>query len=254
MRLSLVLFFALTASAAAQDAAGKVNWKPVLDSRQSVAIRGVNYVPQFASRDWSIRRATNGGSDITRFEVRPGDEWSEDASSGENKERSELDGYRNSWRSGTDVWVAYSFLIEPGPRYRSDWNCIGQLHSSGIDVKPISIHFRDENLLINSEASDGARPTVTLRYHAPLTRKEWHHVVFHINQNTAGNGRLEFWLNGNKVVNYSGPIGSTANYYWKFGIYRGYGPIPAPFAIQYANMEIGTADLSGRIGSPLAIR
>lgn len=254
MRLSLVLFFAFTSAAAAEDIAAKLDWNPVLDSRQLIAIRGVHYAPQFALRDWSIRRATNGGSDVTRFEVRPGDQWSEDASSGENKERSELDGYKNSWRSGTDVWGGYSFFIEPGLRYRSDWNCIGQMHSAGIDVKPISIHFKDERLLINSEASNGARPTVTLRYNGPLSRKEWHHVVFHINQNAAGNGRLEFWLDGNKIVNYSGPIGSYANYYWKFGIYRGYGPIEAPFAIQYANMEIGTTDLSGRVGNPLAIR
>jgi hypothetical protein len=255
MRLFLVMFVAFASTAAAaEDVAGKIDWKPVLDARQTITIRGVRYVPEFALRDWSIRRATNGDSEFTRFEVRPGDQWSEDASSGENKERSELDGYKNTWKSGADVWAAYSFMIEPGPRYRSDWSSIGQMHAAGIDVKPISIHFNDERLVINSDAFNGGRSTVSLRYNGPLTRKDWHHVVFHMKQSTGGDGRLEFWLDGNKIINYSGPIGSDANYYWKFGIYRGYGPIPAPLAIQYANMEIGTTDLSGRIGSPLAVR
>jgi hypothetical protein len=229
-------------------------WNSVLNPRAVIAIRGRQYVPESAFRDWSIQQAGPGDTDVTRFEVRTDDQWDEDRSSGERKERSEFDGYKTVWTSGMDVWSAYSFLVEPGPRYHSDWSCIGQMHAAGRDVKPLHIHFNDEKLSVFTEKAVGARVAASLQYTAPLSRNDWHHVVFHVRQDPSTNGRLEFWLDGSKVIDYSGGLGSNANYYWKFGIYRGYGPIAAPLAVRYANMEIGAADLSARIATPLPVR
>jgi hypothetical protein len=228
-------------------------WQPITDAKQVLTIRGIPYVPEFAGRSWSIARAVNASSDLIRFEVRQGDQWEEDTASGENKERSEFDGYKKRWDDGTEVWGAYSFNIEPGPAYRSDWTAIGQMHGS--KTRSFHVHFKNETMTIYSEyRPDRGAAVATPRYSGTLARDVWHHVVFRLRQNAAGNGKLDFWLDGNKLVDFTGPVGASGNQaYWKYGIYRGYGPIAAPFAIKYANMEVGTTDLSARITQPLAV-
>lgn len=249
----VALFLCLTSAGRAQEAA-KLQWKPMLDPNARITIRGIQYEPEFAAHDWSIRRATNAPSDITRFEVRPGDEWSEDHDSGENKERSEFDGYKQKFAHGTDVWGAYTLFIEPGAEYRSDWNAINQMHGS--KLRAFHVHFKEGKLIIYSEhVGPGTGAAITLRYNGPLSRNVWHNIVFHLREGASDNGRLEFWSDGKKIVDFTGAIGAAGNQaYWKFGVYRGYGPIATPFAIQFANMEVGTSDLTARIASPLPIK
>ncbi|MEH2544082.1 hypothetical protein V1283_000727 [Bradyrhizobium sp. AZCC 2262] len=250
--VALVLFPASTLTA--QEAAN-FRWAPLLDPKASITIRGIQYAPEFAAHDWSIRRATDAATDLTRFEVRPGDQWSEDRDSGENKERSEFDGYKQKFAHGADVWGAYSFLVEPGAEYRSDWTAISQMH--GTKVRAFHVHFKAGNLIIYSEHSKpgGTGGVSAIRYNSRLSRNVWHNIVFHLKESTSDDGRLEFWCDGKKIVDFTGAIGAAGNQaYWKFGVYRGYGPIATPLAIQFANMEIGTLDLTARITSPLAIK
>jgi hypothetical protein len=246
-------FLFLISAAAAQDPAA-FQWKPVLDPKSKITIRGIPYAPEFALHDWNIRRATDTATDVSRFEVRPGDQWEEDRDSGENKERSEFDGYGKRFAYGTDIWGAYAFFIEPGADYRSAWTGIGQM--IGSKARPFHIHFETGKLIIYSEnIPAGAGPVIAPRYSGPLSRNMWHKVVFHLREGDSDSGRLEFWCDGEEIVDFTGPIGSVGNQaFWKFGIYRGYGPISTPFAIQFANMEIGNADLTARIANPLAIK
>jgi hypothetical protein len=227
-------------------------WQPV-DLNEDMPIRGIKYVPESAGQDWSISRAVNTTADVLRFEVREGDHWAEDSSSDGNKERSELDGYRQRWKDDDNIWGAYSFFIEPGRPYRSSWTGISQLH--GDKVLPFHVHFENEALAIFTEyQAPGSRPSSTSQYAGKILRAKWHNVVFHVRQGPPGQGRLEFWLDGKKLVDFSGGIGATGNQiYWKYGIYRGYGPIATTFAVQFANMEIGTTDLAARIVNPVAI-
>jgi hypothetical protein len=242
------------ASASLAQETAKFQWKPVLDPTGRITIRGIQYAPEFAARDWSIRRATDTAGDVTRFEVRPGDQWNEDRESGENKERSELDGYKQTFAHGTDIWGAYAFIIEPGADYRSDWSAINQMHGS--ILRAFHVHFNDGKLVIYSEhKGPGAAAVVSARYSGPLSRNMWHNVVFHLHEGQSDSGRLEFWCDGKKIVDFTGSIGAVGNQaYWKFGIYRGYGPIATPLAIQFANMEIGTSDLRARIVGPLPVK
>ncbi|WP_375311191.1 heparin lyase I family protein [Bradyrhizobium sp. A5] len=249
-------FFAIllpvNCSSRAQDAQ-PMRWTAVGSSEGPITIDGTPYVAETAGADWSIRRASVDTADITRFEVRAGDVWGEDRSSGENKERSELDGYKRRYEYGSDVWGAYSFLIEPGAEYQSDWTAISQMHGS--KIRPFHIHFKAGRLIIYSEAS-GSRsgPETSIRYNQMLSRNEWHHVVFHLREGST-NGQLEIWLDGKKAVDFSGMIGATGNQaYWKYGIYRGYGPIATPLAIQFANMEVGKSDLVARVATPLPVK
>jgi hypothetical protein len=248
--LALALTLFLTSASSAQQT---FDWKPVLDANARITIRGIQYAPESAPRDWSIRRATNTSGDVTRFEVRPGDSWKEDAESGENKERSEFDGYKQRFAHGSDVWGAYGLFIEPGAEYRADWSAINQMH--GTMLRAFHVHFQQGKLIILSEHNPGSGVAITPRYTGPLSRNTWHNVVFHLREGAADRGRLEFWLDGKKIVDLTGQIGAAGNQaYWKFGIYRGYGPIPAPLAIQFANMEVGTSDLTARINTPLEIK
>jgi hypothetical protein len=248
-KIGIVLGLMLPFAATAEEGA-KWQWTPVKDSNTRITIRSNQYAPEFAEHDWSISRASNSTTDVTRFEVRAGDQWGEDRDSGENKERSELDGYKQKFAHGTDVWGAYSFFIEPGADYRSDWTAINQMH--GTKLRPFHVHFKEGRLIIYTEQVGAP---IAVRYNAPASRNAWHNVVFHLREGTGTDGRLEFWLDEKKIVDVTGVIGSPGNQaYWKFGVYRGYGPISTPFAIQFANMEVGAIDLSARIASPLPIK
>jgi hypothetical protein len=241
-------------SAAQAEEPGNFKWSAVVDANERVVIRGIEYAPEFAPEPWSIGRASGSATDVTRFEVRAGDQWEEDRSSGENKERSELDGYRRRFRQGSDIWGAYGFFIEPGPEYHSDWTAISQMHGS--KGRSFLVHYKEGRLIIYTEGivANGQMVNGT-RYAGPVSRNAWHQIVFHLRGGSATDGRLEFWLDAKKILDYSGAIGAPGNEaYWKFGIYRGYGPIRTPFAIQFANMEIGTTDLSARITHPLPIK
>jgi hypothetical protein len=233
---------------------GDFKWSAVVDANERVVIRGIQYAPEFAPEPWSIGRASNRGTDVTRFEVRAGDQWDEDRSSGENKERSELDGYKRRFPQGSDVWGAYAFLVEPGQEYHSDWTAISQMHGS--KSRSFLVHYKEGRLIIYSEGIAANGQTVSgTRYAGPVSRNAWHQIVFHLKGESGADGRLEFWLDAKKILDYSGAIGARGNEaYWKFGIYRGYGPIQTPFAIQFANMEVGTNNLSARITNPLPIK
>ena len=255
MRQIFVILLMLGAWAMARDAAADPlpQWQSIDDPKNALQIHGSKYAPETALHDWNIQRATNLSADVFRFEVRGGDEWADDRESGENKERSELDGYATRWGDKTPVWGAYSFFVEPGSAYHSDWTAIGQMHGS--KVRPFHIHFTNDVLTIYSEQPGSSGAAISARYSGKIGRNAWHNVVFHLVQNASNAGRFEFWLDGKKIVDFTGSIGAEGNQaYWKFGIYRGYGPIATPFAIQYANMEVGTHDLTARIANPLPIK
>lgn len=131
--------FLLLISAAAAQETTTFQWKPVLDPKSKIGIRGIPYAPEFALHDWNIQRATDAATDVTRFELRPGDQWDEDRDSGENKERSELDGYGKRFAHGTDIWGSYAFFIEPAQNI-----ALTGLHrpDARIEVQDVSYAFR----------------------------------------------------------------------------------------------------------------
>jgi len=247
-----VLLCASGAAGAAEATAPSISWRPLTSADGTVLVHGNAFVPENAGRPWSVERALNLACDAFRFEVRAGDQWSEDVSSGENKERSEFDGYKKRWGSKVSVWGAYSFLIEPGASYHSDWTAISQMHGS--EARPFAIQFKEDAFLVFTEHLENAHAVGALRYSEKLERGTWHRIVFHLIQSSSNDGVLELWLDGEKVLSFKGPVGSDGNQaYWKFGIYRGYGPITTPLAVEYAKMEVGTRDLSDRIINPLAV-
>jgi hypothetical protein len=238
--------------AGAAIAATAYAWVEVPSRQNEVSVRNAPYVIENSGKPWSLKRAGDSPSDIIRFEVRAGDQWSEDKESGENKERSELDGYKRRWTGKKPVWGAYSFFIEPGELYASDWTSIVQMHGS--EARPFALLYKKNQLIIFTEHLENGKAVQTEVYRGGLDRGVWHNVAFTLEQGSE-DGRLKLWLDRNKIVDFKGPIGTDRNAaYWKFGIYRGYGPIAASIAVQYANMDVGYADLSKRILEPLPVR
>ena len=251
-RIQVIAAFVFCATGYAAPAE-TFDWRPIPAGHVPVEIGEAPFIQENSARSWSLQQAENSRSHALRFEVRAGDQWPDDQESGENKERSELDGYKTHWSGKAPVWVAYSFLIEPGAAYRSDWTAISQMHGS--EVRPFFVLFKGAELSIVTERLGPSGTVEKQVYAGTLARGAWRHVVYELVQSSSDDGSLKVWLDGAPIVDYRGPIGSDRNEaYWKFGIYRGYGPIASPLAVDYANMEISQSDLSPRIQAPLPVQ
>jgi len=191
------------------------------------------YSVQNDNRPWSL---TAPETDVLRFELRSGDVWYQDP---ENKERTEIAG-ETYLATGKPGKISYDFMIEPGAANTSEWLMIGQLHA--ID------NFSSPGLAIELI---GERLAVHLRYKLPgqdfvdwfayvgeedITRGEYHHIEISGDRHIDERGLVRVWLDGEQIVDYSGPIGYGYGSYWKQGIYRE--AADETIAVDYKNLSI----------------
>lgn len=103
----------------------------------------------------------------------------------------------------------------------------------------------------SSENPLTGNPAEVVRYTGALTPGAPVSLVWNIRFDHAGTGFLMVWRDGVQVVDYAGPLGynDAVGPYLKVGAYRR--TRPETMVVQWANLEGGTADLSGRITSPL---
>jgi hypothetical protein len=195
---------------------------------QYVTINGNIFQAECGPRPESIQRAE--ALDVVRFEMIPGNRWYNDV----GDERTELDGYKQSFQVGVPHWAAYTLHIEPGPRMTADWIVLGQ-------IPGLMGHFV-KNLIMTWSAA--AR---TLHSERIAQGVNYQFVEKFIVDSV--NGYYGSWFNGKQVVDYHGPFGNIGKtYYPKFGIYRG--AAPEAMTVRYTNYKFGTADLSGLIANP----
>lgn len=215
--------------------------------------RGINN----AGRPWSY--SVSGRQE--RFEVRAGDHWK-----GEHSERSEVAVYQFV-RTNTDIWQAYSLLIEPGPTSLAPWCIFGQWHAYKDPwddyVSPPVAQFLAGDTFKVWTASDTALrqtlrtypPTVIRYQRTNFERGRWHSFVQRTRFSAFGHGELQAWIDGEMTYDLRGiPIGynDLVGPYFKYGVYRP--PIDSsPMAARYANMELGYHSLADRIDHPLPI-
>lgn len=197
-----------------------------------------------AQREWSFKRS---GSQM-RFEVRSGDVWVNDKRRLHVAERSEISQLIR-WPQGDAVWFSFALMVEPGPKSTAKWVELGQLHRSrGIgeisaspavsqglgkgDFFRISLRFSKERPLRHN-----VKPDLLFVDH-DFQRGCWYHFVYRVRYTPTAEGLLQVWRNGDKVVDYRGPVGyfDPIGPYLKFGIYRY--PAPETLAARYANFEI----------------
>jgi len=232
-------------------------WGANMPDGSRVGINGADFVVESADRSWSASRAA-GNRDLTRVEVRHGDTWSEDHGRVPPKERSEFDGQQR-FDGGTDIWVSYSMLVEDGPLSSARWTILGQFHHVDTDVAtttPYSVWLNPgDHLSVETWSSpedpllhNPMGPSVTIFKRSPLHRNQWYHFVHRVRFGHDGSGEAQLWIDGAEVAHYKGPLGYVGKSHWKFGVYRE--SAPETIAVQYADMEVGTASLAARIKHP----
>lgn len=170
---------------------------------------------------------------------------------------------------GTTYWWAFSFRMTGlPPSQAGGWMNICQIHQSpdGGDTEgpqPFGFYWQQSGRIVvdrrydpNTTTTSNSYQTATTQVAAALTTDVWHNVVIRarMDNGATSTGSLGFWFDGTTVVDVNNvPFGynDTAQNYPKFGIYRGLGS--GVNVCEYANMEIGTTDLTARITSPLPI-
>jgi hypothetical protein len=195
-----------------------------------ITINGNTFQAECGPKPESIQRADT--PDVVRFQMVAGNRWYNDIASGD--ERTELDGYKQSFQVGVPYWAAYTLHIESGPRMTADWIVLGQIPGlMGHFIKNMIMTWSAAGKTLHSERIDqGINYQFVEKF-----------VVDPIS------GYYGSWFNGKQVVDYHGPFGGAGKtYYPKFGIYRG--AAAETLTVRYANYKFGTSDLSTLIANP----
>ena len=211
---------------------------------------------QNAARPWSFQQTSQGGDEVLRFEVRPGDVWRK---SDKPKERSEISSdLKLSF--GQTYTLSYSFMVESGVRNTQSNIKIGQLHgtpdaSDSANLGPVfALQLDGERLKIvlrsDAHATTTTRPDDNFVYTdaTDLTRGKWYDIRIDFRLSPEGQGLLDVWRDGVRLVHYLGPLGYNDDVgpYWKEGIYRSAGVIA--LAVDFKNTTL--AKSGGASGEP----
>lgn len=229
-------------------------------SGERAVVNGERYTVQSPERPWSLSVYPTQG--YSRFELRPGDVWENDARlHPDGRQRVSMRG-QTFWPENTDVWFSYALRTSGLPATWTQLTSLRQDLESGETPgkpDPFSLIVRNGQLLIETRSDTRALTTSQVdqvaRYTMPMFEPNtWQNIVVRVAFDPHGNGRLTFWLNG--VQRYDSgaiPIGynDQRGPYFKYGLYRG-GSDQTSVA-EFANVEIGTSSLLGRVTDPLPL-
>ena len=204
-------------------------------------------------------------SDASRFRFIVG----EPGTPGGTVQRAELYGGSRPLNRASTWWWSAAFRIS-GPPPSSSWMNLMQVHQSPDAGEyegppPLNVYWQGSGRLIVGRRYDPNTASTSTSYSevetelAPsLTTGMWHRIVMRIRLDKGGSGgatgSLGVWLNGAQKLNATNvPFGynDAAEPYPKFGIYRGVGA--GVNVAEFANVEIGTTDLTPRITAPLPV-
>lgn len=237
------------------------DWTPA----SQVTLNGKPYFSESAEKPYSLQISTNTTSPVVRAEVRNGELWT-GAMGGNDTERAELDGaafdHPINYPKGTEFWLAYQFLIEPGadqiataggfPGGTLAWGVIGQIHGNGRQAAvPWGLSIKGGRLSIVTQRGNQLE---TIHWAAPskFVRNQVYDVVIRIKITGEPDSEMTCWIDGIQVANSTNLAigGPDAGNYVKVGIYRGWqNDGYPPLAVQIANIEHSTASLMRRVTS-----
>lgn len=219
---------------------------------------------QTPGKTYSFKQtAITGGLTNRRFELRSGDQWPSDAASyTDGRQRVEMRG-GTYWARNTDVWMAFS--LRWSGQLPSTWTTLTQFHSQPESCetagKPpaFSLNTSDGMLYLNTRSDSRSCTTSQVdgvnRFAMTMfPANTWQRIVMRVRFDPSGNGNLALWINGNQKYNKSSiPIGynDATGPYFKHGMYRGKSTATTVF--EFANVEVTTSSLSGRITKPLPL-
>jgi len=202
-------------------------------------IDGNPYSTQNGNESYSV----SFSNDTFRFEVQPGDHWEGGTWTSERSEiRSET-----VYDSGEVINVSYSFMIEPGAANTASgrggdgsWLVVGQFHADDwVSQPPFAIEMLGEKMAIVIRYGDPEDHTYKELYvdNTNIERGKYYDIDIEVRFQNNGNGFLNVWRDGEKIVTYSGPIGYDNGVYWKYGIYRS--ATDTKVAVNYKDMSVG---------------
>lgn len=207
-----------------------------------ITIGGISAQVQNANQSWSL---TSPDSHTLRFEVRPGDHWSNsgfsDLLNNGGAERSEI-ALEPQYKSGAVINLSYRFMIEAGPKNTSPWLVIGQFHQTNAGGSPpFAVAMYREHMYIIIRDQPGKEKDIYADPN-PIKRGQYYSIRIRVKFDDVTKGALSVWRDGLQIVSYRGPIGYGADetYYWKQGIYRGRGSTE-PIAVNYQDLLITAA-------------
>lgn len=285
--LATVFIASATTSASAHyDTMRRARWVPGQSfvEGSNLVFGSVNGKPQVwvahnCNQPHACQLSADGG--ILRMELRVHDHWEGDVEKKAGVERTMIQAVPNigspisaALPLATDIWRAFSFLLEPGPAITAtgpgyDWLILADIHSnyaaSHATAVPIQFELspgdyftvRTHGTVLHMTPPDSGG----LVYRSPgsIARGRWHDVVMRVNmdpRNITGRGGADVFLDGQQVLAYTGPLGFDNDLpYHQFQIYR---PDPGTaasgnetIAIQFANSESLTwSSLAPRAARP----
>jgi Ca2+-binding RTX toxin-like protein len=218
-------------------------------------IDGVTYSTQNGNEAYSVAL----DDDTFRFEVRPDDQWAKDS---RFSERSEIRG-ETVYAPGEVLAVSYSFMIEPGAANTAtgrggdgSWLILGQFHANDfVSQSPFAVEMLKEKMAIVIRYGDPADHEYRELFvdTKDIERGRYYDIDIEVRFENNGNGFLEVWRDGAKIVSYSGPIGYDNGVYWKYGIYRS--EADTGIAVNYRDISVGkggNGDGVVILGTPVA--
>src|SRR5262245_41791279 len=173
---------------------------------------------------WSIVISPDyarSGKRSARITVKEGD-IEQLGDDGKSTERAEVDS-GNLPLLGRDAWHGFSLLLPPDFPVVDNRLVISQVKQSDVEGSPLlGQRFRAgrHTLTIRPPGASGSGKTYRL---PDLRLGQWADMVYHIRYSTGEDGRIEVWMDGQRVVSYNGPTASKQGndrFYHKVGLYR----------------------------------
>jgi Ca2+-binding RTX toxin-like protein len=204
------------------------------------------FYTQNVGKTWNYQVA-NG---VSRFEVRSGDSLAGD---GPTKERSEIAGAAKL-QAGQTYQISFSVMVEAGANNNAAWMTLVQLQST-FDTgeaghsPPFAIEMVGERMrIVTRDSSAAISTTADTRYvqqytdTTDITRGQWYDFTIQIKFDPFGQGHLEVWRNGVRLVDFTGALGfnDLIGAYFKEGVYRE--SAPETFAADFKNLKISTVE------------
>lgn len=173
------------------------------------------------------------GRYAARFELRAGDDTGDGV-------RAELkEGYNAPL--GREIWYSFSTLVPRDFPIADSRTVITQWHAEedpgeAIAARsPVLAHRYDGRSLVidiryssakTQQANDGMARI--LYEQEGFARGVWHDFLYRVRWSDKPDGLVECWLDGERVINYSGPVGynDVRGPYFKFGLYHHIGDRP----------------------------
>lgn len=168
--------------------------------------------------------------------------------SGQSTERSELN-ERHRHKVGQDVWYAFRVYVPEDFPIQDTRLVMGQWKQTAIFLwkkhsPAVAQRFRNGRfqITINNDAGreylyeDGTADD-------PALVGEWTSFVYHIRFDKGDNGRLEVWMNGEQIIDYSGQIGYKDDLntsYFRLGLYRD--TMAEPMTVYYDDVRVWYGD------------